>query len=267
MTDPRNPYAPPGTPVADSTQPPDPVAEETFVPYGRSRPAGKGAEWIGDAWRLLKAQPGMWALTMLVLLAFYIVISLIPLVNLLTQVLGPFVTAGIALCADQQRRTGTFELKTLLDGFNKSAASLLAVAGITFLFFIVMLVVLFIIIGMDVMRPAMLGQQVDPSVIFSMKNLLAILVCMAILIPVVAATYLAPPLIVLHGQPALTAMHMSLVGMFKNILAGLVFGLCWLGLAIVALIPLGLGLLVLIPLGLITNYTVYRDIFVAQRQD
>jgi uncharacterized membrane protein len=264
MADPRNPYAPPSTQVADSGEPRDPNARETLVPFGRVRPAGRGAGWIGDAWRLLKAQPGMWIIAMLVIMAAYIVLSMIPLVNIFTQLLGPFVTAGIALCADEQRRTGTFEVKTLMGGFSKAPVSLLAVAGVTLLCFIVLFVVVLVIVGFDVLKPAILGQQIDPSVIFSLKNLLLVLICVALALPVVAATYLAPPLIVLHDQPALTAMHMSLVAMFKNILAGLVSGLCWLGLIIVAVIPLGLGLLVLIPLGIITNYTIYRDIFVEE---
>jgi uncharacterized membrane protein len=262
MADPRNPYAPPGTHVSDPGEPPGRNDGETFVAYGRWRPASRGAGWIGDAWRVLAGRPGTWALTMLVLLVSYVVVSLIPVVNILTQLAAPFVTAGIALCADQQRRTGTFEVSTLLDGFKKSAAPLLAVAGLTFLFFIVIIVVLFIVIGFDLLKPAMLGEKIDPYMIFSMKNLLAVLICVAIAIPFVAATYLAPPLIVLHDQPALKAMHMSMVGLFKNILSGLVFGLCMLGLSIVAVIPLGLGLIIVIPLSLITNYTIYRDIFV-----
>lgn len=264
MADPRNPYAPPTTNVADPGDPSGPNVGEHFVSYGRWRPAGRGPGWIGDAWRVLAGRPGMWALTMLVLLVFYIVVSLIPLVNIFTQLLAPFLAAGIALCADQQRRTGTFEVATLLGGFKKNAGSLLAVAGITFGFVIVMVVVLFIVIGYDLMKPAMLGEKIDPYMIFSMKNLVALLIFIAIGIPFGAATYLAPPLIVLHDQPPLKAMHMSLVGVFKNILAVIVFGLCWIGLCIVAAIPLGLGFLIVIPLILIANYTMYRDIFVEQ---
>lgn len=261
MVDPRNPYAPPSAHVSDPGDAPGPDGE-TFVEYGRWRPAGRGPGWIGDAWRVLAGRPGMWALTMLLLLVFYIVVSVIPLVNIFTQLAGPFLSAGIALCADQQRRTGTFELGTLLGGFKKGTASLFAVAGLTFAFVLVIVVVLFAIIGFDLMKPAMLGQKVDPSMIFSTKNLVAVLVCIVIAIPFGAAAYLAPPLIVLHDQPALKAMHMSMIGIFKNILAVIVFGICWLGLSIVAIIPLGLGLIIVMPLGLIANYTMYRDIFV-----
>jgi uncharacterized membrane protein len=82
------------------------------------------------------------------------------------------------------------------------------------------------------------------------------------MLPVGLAAYLAPQLIVLHDQPALTAMKMSFAGTMKNILPGLVFGLCAFGLVIVSMIPLFLGLLITGPILAITAYTVYRDIFV-----
>ena len=74
---------------------------------------------------------------------------------------------------------------------------------------------------------------------------LAVLVGIAFTVPVSFATYLAPQLIVLHDQPALTAMKMSLVGCFKNILPGIVFFLCSTLLVVVSMIPLFLGLLII----------------------
>src|SRR5436190_1760282 len=136
MTDNRNPYSPPSAHVADQAERRDSSDDETFIPNGRSLPAGRGAAWIGDAWRLLKAQPGKWAVTMVLLLVFYIVISIIPLVNIFSSFVGPFVAAGIALTADEQRRTGSFEIGTLLGGFNRNPGSLLAVAAVLFLLFI-----------------------------------------------------------------------------------------------------------------------------------
>jgi uncharacterized membrane protein len=264
MTDPRNPYSPPSAHVADQAERPDP-SDETFVPNGRSLPAGRGAGWIGDAWRLLKAQPGKWAVSMLLLLVFYIVISIIPLVNIFSSFVGPFVTAGIAMAADEQRRKGTFEIGTLLGGFNRNPVSLLAVAGVIILMFIVIAMVIMFTIGGSVATQLFLGKQSEAAAaLLAPGYLLMILVCLALALPVIAATYLAPALIVLHDQPAIEAMKMSLVGVFKNILPGIVFGLCALGLTIVASIPLGLGLLIVIPLMIITNYTVYRDIFIEE---
>ncbi len=265
MNDPRNPYASPSSNVADPEPRPDPNADETFIPNGRTLPAGRGAAWIGDAWRLLKAQPGKWALAMLLLLLAYIVLSIIPLVNLFSSFIGPFVSAGIVMAADEQRRTGTFELDTLLGGFRRNPVSLLAVAATLLVLFIVMALVIGVMIGGAVVGQLLLGKQMDiTSLLLAPNYLLMILICLAIALPVTAATYLAPALIVLHGQPAMAAMKMSLAGMFKNILSGLVFGLCSLGLVIVASIPLGLGLLIVIPIMILTNYTIYRDIFIAE---
>jgi hypothetical protein len=263
MNDPRNPYAPPLTRVADREEPP-PTDSGQFVPYGRSLPPGRGAGWIGDAWRLLRAQPGMWAAALVLLFIAYIVLSMIPLVNFFVQLLVPFAYAGIATAADQQRRTGTFELGALLAGFNKQPVSMLAVSGVTLLAGIIFLAVLFIFIGTAVFGATMGGGQPDPSVFLSSRFWLAILVGIALMVPVGFATYLAPQLIVLHDQPALTAMKMSLVGCVKNIVPGIVFLLCAMVLIVASMIPLFLGLLISIPIMAITNYTVYRDIFVEE---
>jgi uncharacterized membrane protein len=263
MNDPRNPYAPPLTHVADHEERP-PTDSGQFIPYGRSRPPGRGAGWIGDAWRLLRAQPGMWAAALVLLFIAYVVLSVIPLVNFLVQLVVPFAYAGIAMAADQQRRTGTFELGALVAGFKKQPVSLLAVGGVVILAGIAFVAVLFVFIGTEVFDMAMRGGQTDPSAFLSTRFWLAILVGLAVMVPVGFATYLAPQLIVLHDQPALTAMKMSLVGCIKNILPGLVFLLCAIVLIFVSMIPLLLGLLISIPIMVITNYTVYRDIFVEE---
>src|SRR5262245_43953387 len=116
MNDPRNPYTPPRSHVADREERSETDSGQ-FVPYGRSLPPGRGAGWIGDAWRLLKEQPGMWALALILLFIAYIVLSIIPFVGIFVQLLVPFATAGIAMAADTQRRTGTFELGALTAGF------------------------------------------------------------------------------------------------------------------------------------------------------
>jgi hypothetical protein len=154
MNDPRNPYAPPLTHVADRDER-TPTDSGQFIPYGRSLPPGRGAGWIGDAWRLLRAQPGMWALALILLFIAYIVLSIIPLVNFFVQLLVPFAYAGIATAADQQRRTGTFELGALLAGFNKQPVSMLAVSGVTLLAGIIFLAVLYIFIGTAVFGATM----------------------------------------------------------------------------------------------------------------
>jgi hypothetical protein len=264
MNEPRNPYAPPVTHVADRDERRESPDSGRFIPYGRTVAAGRGAAWIGDAWRMLRAQPGLWAAALVLLFVAYMVLSMIPLVNFVVQLVVPFAYAGIALAADQQRRTGTFELKVLLGGFERQALSLLAVGVTALLAGVIFLIVLAIFIGTDMVAALADGAQSDLSIFMSVKFWLAILIGVALMLPVGFATYLAPQLIVLHDQPALTAMKMSLVGTARNILAGLVFGLCAMVLIVVSMIPLLLGLLIAIPILAITNYTVYRDIFVEE---
>jgi uncharacterized membrane protein len=247
MNDPRNPYAPPVAPVTDREDPRDPDGGGRFIPYGRTRPAGQGAAWIGDAWRLLRAQPGMWAALLVLEFVAYIVLSAIPLLSLFVQFVTPFAYAAIALAGDQQRRTGTFDLKVIGDAFSRRPAPLLAVGGVVFLAAAVFGVVLAVFLGTGMLGVWAGSAQADPAVV---------------MLPVGLATYLAPQLIVLHDQPALEAMKMSFVGTLKNFVPGLVFGLCAFGLLFVSMIPLFLGLLITVPVLAITAYTVYRDIFV-----
>jgi hypothetical protein len=140
-----------------------------------------------------------------------------------------------------------------------------AVGGTMMVAYVVIGIIVAIVIGIDAFRMMSGGAGTfDPSVFFSVKYLLVILICLALILPVAFATYLAPQLIILHDQPAGVAMRMSLAATIKNILAGLVFGICAMLLLIVSTIPLGLGLLISIPIMVITNYTVYRDIFVEE---
>jgi uncharacterized membrane protein len=264
MNDPRNRYAPPTTHVADQEERLDRGDGGQFIPYGRSLPPGRGVGWIGDAWRLLRARPGMWAAALILLFVAYLVLSIIPFVNLFLQLLVPFVYAGIAMAAEQQRRTGTFELSALTAGFNKQPASLLAIGGVTLLAGIVFVIVLGIFIGAQVFGMMMSGAKPDPSMFLNGRFMLAFLIGIVLMLPIAFATYLAPQLVILQDQPALTAMKMSLIGCAKNIVPGIVFLICSILLMLVSMIPLFLGLLITIPIMVITNYTVYRDIFVEE---
>jgi uncharacterized membrane protein len=262
MSEPRNPYAPPSTQVADLDEVLGSPESGRFIPFGRSRPVGRGPAWIGDAWRILRDLPGMWAAALALMFVAWIVAQMIPLLSFFAGILAPFGYAAIALAAHEQRRTGSFELKVLLGGFERHAMPLLGVGLTTFVAGIVFLIVLAIFLGADLVQAMAVGGNPDPSAFLSTKFWLAMLIGFVAMLPIAFATYLAPQLIVLHDQPAITAMKMSLAGCVKNILPGIVFFICAMLLLIASLIPLLLGLLITVPIMAITSYTVYRDIFV-----
>ena len=93
-----------------------------------------------------------------------------------------------------------------------------------------------------------------------MIALLALLVFLALIVPVAMAIWFAPALIALNGMTAVDAMKLSFKACWVNIIPFLVYGLILVGLSFLALLTLGLGYLVLLPVIYITYYTSYRDV-------
>jgi uncharacterized membrane protein len=91
--------------------------------------------------------------------------------------------------------------------------------------------------------------------------LLALLVGMALLVPLLMALWFAPALVYFHNEPPLDALKTSFFACLKNWLPFLVYGFVMLVLVVIAAIPFMLGFLVLGPLALISVYTSYRALF------
>jgi uncharacterized membrane protein len=91
--------------------------------------------------------------------------------------------------------------------------------------------------------------------------LIPLLLGLALAVPLVAAIWFAPALVVFHNLSALDAMRASLRGCLRNIVPFLLYGVLALVLAIVATVPALLGWLVLLPLIVTSLYVGYRDIF------
>jgi uncharacterized membrane protein len=92
---------------------------------------------------------------------------------------------------------------------------------------------------------------------------LAVLIMLALSIPVLMAIWFAPSLVVFHNLGAVEAMKASFSGCLRNIVPFLVYGIVGFVLAILASIPLGLGWLVLGPVFGASIYTAYKDIYLA----
>lgn len=266
MPDPRNPYAPPKAPVSDQNDRPDPDSRDIFIPNGRRVPPGRGAGWVGDAWRIFTARPWKWLLATLLILGIYVVTLRIPLAGVISAFLLPFINAGIATAADRQRRTGDFEIDALFEGVRNQPRSLLIVGCTALLTLVAMFIPMALLVGTDVAIDSVLNtNRSDPALIANRNYLLAMLFYVALALPVTASIYLAPALITMHRLPAGVAMKMSLVACIRNFLGGIVFSLCMMGLFFGVIITLGLGILVWMPLVLISTYTVYRDLFIERK--
>ena len=96
-----------------------------------------------------------------------------------------------------------------------------------------------------------------------MSFILAMLVVLALAIPIYMALWFAPALVVFHHLTPVEAMKTSFAACLKNIVPFLLYSVILLLLAMVASIPFGLGWLVLLPVIVASIYTAYRDIFLA----
>lgn len=85
---------------------------------------------------------------------------------------------------------------------------------------------------------------------------------MALIVPLLMATWYAPALTIINDVPAIQAMKLSFKGCLRNIVPFLIYGLVGIVLAIIASIPLALGWLLLLPTMICSTYVSYREIFV-----
>jgi uncharacterized membrane protein len=92
-------------------------------------------------------------------------------------------------------------------------------------------------------------------------GLIALLIVLTIGFLVGMALFYGVPLVMLGGQNAWPAAQDSVAASWINMLPLLVFGLIYLVLAVVAIIPFGLGLLILGPVTVGAVYASYQDVF------
>jgi uncharacterized membrane protein len=135
-------------------------------------------------------------------------------------------------------------------------------------------VAIFLVFGMSfgfsILGALMTG---DPNTIASsiMASALTLalggLVALALTIPLMAAFWFAPALVIMHGLGPVQAMKESFVGCMRNWIPFLVWSVVMTIFAIVAALPVLLGYLVWIPLAIASTYAAYRDIYPEREPD
>lgn len=256
-----NPYAAPKAAVADATV----GANADFVPGGQPRPAANGWTWIAEGWEIFKRQPGMWIGIILLLFVIFIAAAFIPVVgNLAMSLFGPVFAAGIMVGCKALDSGQDLELAHLFAGFRERTGTLIGVGALYLAATVAVVLVVSLVMGVGMMT--MMGRG-DPQAVgaLGMTFVLALLIMLALLIPVVMAVWLAAPLVVFHDHGAIDAMKGSFTGCLKNILAFLLYGVALFVLMIIASLPLLLGWLVLGPVFAASIYASYRDIYLKPR--
>lgn len=222
--------------------------------------AGNAWAWIVSGFNLFKANPAMWIILLVIYLAIMIPISLLPVIgSVVSTLLAPVFAAGMMWGCQAMMRNQDLEINHLFEGFKKNTAQLIAVGGIYMMSLLV--VAVFVVLALDKETIELLVQGKDLSPEQASEMMLPILVALLFVMPIMMAYWYAPVLAGLHNLSAVDAMKLSFMACLKNMLPFLLYGLIFMVLLIVAIIPFGLGLLVAVPVMMTSLYTSYADIF------
>ncbi len=258
-----SPFPPEAPPIAASSPP-------SAGP--RSVPAGNGASWWGEAWRLFTPAVAMWLLILVIMIVLSIVLSLIPVIgHLVSNLLYPVLTGGLMLGCRAIDRGQPLTINHLFAGFSERAGPLFML-GVIYLGLAIAIVatvagILLVIFGAAVFTQMFsINNAISTSVLLSgafMMVMVGTLLFLVLFLPLIMAIWFAPALVMLGGREPWPAMKESFAGCVQNVAPFLVYGLIGIGLAIVATIPLGLGWFVVAPMTIASIYACYCDIFEA----
>jgi uncharacterized membrane protein len=250
-------------PLPDSSTPRLPGA-----PQPRHLAAGAGAEFWSEAWRIFSASPGPWIAILIVYVLISIGLAIIPVVGHLAHlVLTPVFIGGVMLGCHALARGEPLSVTHLFEGFKNGRFGPLAILGLLLLaIFIVFGIVMFfgMLMAFGMGGLSALAGQGDPWTIISAMGtgfLVLLLVALAGGMLIAMAFWFAPALVVLSGEEPFGALQKSFAASWTNFGAFLIYGLIYIGLAIVASIPFGLGWLILAPMIAGSCYAGWRQIF------
>ena len=251
----------PATPPSEGPYDPD----LKLVLPGKGLPAGAGWDWITEGWSLFTKAPLMWIVSLLVIFVGAIAVGLVPILGqLLFQLVQAAIAAGYMVACRSLEKGGEFEIEHLTAGFSKRFMPLLVVAVIFFVGELIILAIIAAFVGVGMVGGVMSGDAENATnamMAAAGPMLIGILVAMALMVPLVAAYWFAPALVMMHDMKPVAAMKESFFSCFRNFVPFLVYGIVLSIAGFLAMIPFGLGMLVWVPVTIASTYVAYRQIF------
>jgi hypothetical protein len=228
--------------------------------------AGRGVEWWSTAWRLLfqKGAAGVWIGMLLIAIIIGALLHLVPLLGSIASQIAWFIFAGGLMLAARKTEEGSVPaVGELFAGFGPPLSSLV-IAAVLLMVSMLLVFGALAMAGVGALLGAMFGGasgNVGVLAGLGATSLILLLAALLLLVPIGMAAWLAPALIVFRQMPPVEALKASLAACWANLGALTVYGLLWIGFAIIASVPLMLGWLVLAPLMVLSTYAAYRDLF------
>jgi uncharacterized membrane protein len=256
-----NPYQPPAARVLESK-----LQTGSFVPGGRSCPAGAGLSWIGKGWTQFLAAPLPWIGVTLVYVVVIFVISVVPIVSLFSWLLSVVLFGGVYLGCRATDRGEPFEIRYLFAGFSEGFGRLAGIGAVmiafNFAFLIVIGILFFVGMGLSAFPDFanLSAHWEDLSSAFGLVALLLLLMLIYLTFLSMVGLF-APILSAVYDQPVFESLKGSFTGSMRNLGSLTVFGLAWIVLFFLCILTLGLGFLVLLPVTWAAIYAAARDIY------
>jgi hypothetical protein len=256
----------PARPLPPSDPPSGPGRREP-----RALAAGQGAAWWSEGWQVFMAAPGTWIGIVVVLLLIVVALAFIPFIGTLIQTaLAPVFAGGIALGCHALAKGRPLTVGALFDGFGGGRFMPLLIIGLLYLaaMFVLWMVIIVVLLGVAGGAGLFSALSADPSqlgmALFGSLGMTAIVMMPIALVAsaaILMAYWFAPALVVLNGEEPIAALQKSFRACWQNLGATAIYGLIFIGLAIVASIPFALGWLVLGPVMAGSWYASWRETF------
>jgi uncharacterized membrane protein len=233
----------------------------SFEPSGRNVEVGRGLEWLKQGWQLFTKNPGMWIAIAVILMVILVVLSFVPVVGALAMnFLLPVFAGGILVGCKSLAEGGEFGIDTLFAGFKRNTSNLILVGVFYMIGAALVAGLVFMIGGGAAITGGMMGR--GPGVGVAVGGFfVAMLVFLALMVPLAMAVWFAPALVVFRNAAPLEAMKVSFFACLKNIVPFIVYGVILFVLYVIAMIPFGLGMLIMVPVSMGSVYASYVEIF------
>ena len=234
-----------------------------FLAEGRTVPVEHGWTWIASAWSIFRRAIGTWIGMAVTLLIIFIVLAVVPLGAIVSFLVTPVFGAGLVIASRTIEQRGEVQFSQLFAGFAYRFGTLLVVGLLYLIGTAVITLAVVVATGISVFE-LMNATSPEMAVALGLKFVLAVLLILALMLPLFMAIWFAPPLVVFHELGAVEAMKASFKGCLRNVMPFLLYGVVLLIFGFIASIPMGLGWLVLLPVTAASIYTAYRDIYFAE---
>jgi len=226
-------------------------------------PASRGAGWIGESFRMFRAEALVWIGLCTGWVVITVGLMLVPIIGIVaSNFLQPVFFASFAVAAHKQRVGEKIHVNDLFTGFRHHVRDLINLGALLLLAQLAILIIM-AILGLPTMSGADHELSIEEYAEMLRGKEWILMVGLLLTALIKGALWFAPPLIAFHGMSTAQAMRWSLYAAIANIGAMLVYGIVLFGLVVIGIIPWALGLIVVFPLGAISTYVGYREVFEA----